>query len=301
MNLVRPTASGSVLVAGTIALDTIARVDALPGPDEACRADAIADRPGGCGANVAHALARLGHRPALLSAAGRGFDGSRAQRALEASGVDLDHVVRAEAPTARAVVTTEDQGRQTIVYHEGATPAMRDLSPVPASLGHFAPGELTAYPALMDACERVTYDPGQETFHRPIEEVLAPIDHADVLLANEHEARRITDVYGGLDALVDALDAVVVTDPGGQDVHTAQGRERVPGVEAELLDATGAGDAHSAGVVHGIDAGWSLPQACRMGSVLAAFAVEGLGAQAGLPTLEEALERYEAAYGEAPA
>lgn len=289
-----------MLVAGTTALDTVLRVETLPDPDTARRADAIVDGPGGCGANVAYALARLGHQPTLMSAVGEGFEATEAHERLAAAGVDLDHLVRSdEAPTARAVLTTDAAGHQEIVYHEGATPRMTQLDPLPAKIGHFAPGELSAYPPLMAACETTLYDPGQETFYRPIEEVIAPIEHAQILVANHHEAERIADAHGGLEALVDELEAVVITDAEGQDLHTPDGRDRVPGVEAEAVDLTGAGDAHSAGMLHGLEQGWSLATACRFGSVLAAFAVEALGAQAGLPGLPAALERYVSAYGEA--
>lgn len=290
-----------MLVAGTVARDTIVRVDSLPGIDEAERAEAIVDGPGGCGANVAHALARLGERPHLLSAVGGDFAGSPEEARLDEAGVGLDGLVRvADASTARAVLTTDGQGRQTITYQEGPTPAMAEIEPEEAPIGHFAPGELTAYPPLMAACEQVTYDPGQETFYRPVEEFLAPIEHADVLLANEHEAEVIADAAGGLDALLADLEAVVVSDAEGQDVHTPDGRVRVPGVEAEAVDTTGAGDAHAAGIVYGLSEGWPLETGCRLGSVLAAFAIEALGAQTNLPRLDEALDRYADAYGDTP-
>lgn len=288
-----------MLVAGTVARDTIVRVDSLPGVDEAERAEAIVDGPGGCGANVAHALARLGGRPRLLSAVGGDFAGSPEEARLDEAGVELDGLVRVpDAATARAVLTSDGRGRQTITYQEGPTPSMAELEPETAAIGHFAPGELTAYPPLMEECEQATYDPGQETFYRPIEEVVAPIEHADVLLANEHEAEMIADAVGGLDALLADLEAVVVSDAEGQDVHTADGRQRVPGVEAEPVDTTGAGDAHAAGIVYCLSEGWPLETGCRMGSVLAAFAIEALGAQTNLPVLDEALARYETAYGD---
>lgn len=290
-----------MLVAGTTAHDTLLRVEDLPAPDEAVRAQRTVDAPGGCGANTAYALARLGHAPTLLTALGRGFEGSRAHGRLTAAGVDLDHAVQdPERSTARAVVTTDREDRQTIVYHEGATPAMRELEPVEADVAHFGPGELSAYPDLMRACGTVTYDPGQETFYRETDEVLAPIEHADVLLVNGHEAERIADAYGSRQALVDALEGLVVTDREGQTVHTPDGTARVDGVPADPVDPTGAGDAHDAGVAHGLEAGWTLEEACRLGSVLAAFAVEELGAQENLPSLDEALSRFEQAYGRPP-
>lgn len=290
-----------MLVAGTTAWDTILRVDDLPDPDTARRASQIVDVPGGCAANTAVALARFGHAPSLLTAVGNDFDEVGLRAHLEEEGVKLDHVHEAkEEVTARAVLTTDDNGRQTIAYHEGATPQMTSLEPVDSAIGHFAPGEITAYPELMQACKTVTYDPGQETFYRPIPDVLAPVPLTDILLVNEHEAERIAQAYGGIEDLLEDVEAILVSDEKGQRLITSDERTRLDGVQADPVDLTGAGDAFDAGFVHGLSQGWNLPDAARFGSVTAAFAIEAIGAQEGLPSLEEALDRYEEAYGSPP-
>ncbi len=290
-----------MIVAGTTAWDTLLRVDELPGPDTAKRATTIVDAPGGCGANTAYALALLGHAPTLLTAVGNDFGTFGIQNRLEDAGVNLDHAYHAEdAPTARAVLTTDAHDRQTIAYHEGATPHMKNLTPVPAPIGHFAPGELTAYPPLMEACDVVTYDPGQETFYRPIEEVIAPIRHTDVLLVNEHEAKHIAEGHEGIEQLLDAVDTLIISDKNGQTIHTGGDTIRTDGVPANPVGLSGAGDAYNAGVLHGIANDWPIEDAARFGSVIAAFTIETYGAQEGLPTLEEAQRRYEDAYGTKP-
>lgn len=292
---------GGVLVAGTTAWDTILRVDDLPGPDTARRASTIVDVPGGCAANTAVALARFGHEPVLLSAVGGDFDEVGLREHLASAGVELGHVHHEpDAVTARAVLTTDDRGRQTIAYQEGATPSMTSLEPVGASIGHFAPGEITAYPDLMAACEAVTYDPGQETFYRAIDEVLAPVPLTDVLLVNEHEAERIAEAYGGVEPLLEDVGAILVSDEKGQRLLTEDRSLRLDAVPADPVDLTGAGDAFDAGFVHGLHEGWPLEDAACFGSVVAAFAIEALGAQEGLPTLDEAIARFEQAYGEQP-
>ncbi|PSG97917.1 hypothetical protein BRD56_03010 [Thermoplasmatales archaeon SW_10_69_26] len=281
-----------VLVAGSTAFDTLARVERFPTEEEAMKADEIASGAGGCGANVARGLARLGHEPRLLSAVGADFADSSAKQALEGDGVDLGRLVRVEdEPTAAAMMATDDTLQQTIIYDEGATPRMRELEPIEAELGHFAPGEVTAYPELMAAVDRVVYDPGQEVFYRPTEEVMAPLDEVDVLVVNEHEAEQLAPAVGGLETLADELEGLVVTHQGGQHVYQSGDRVELDAVEADVVDPTGAGDAHCAGLVHGLAEGWQLPEACRFGSVVAACAIESVGAQRGLPTRDEAQAR----------
>lgn len=285
--------SRAVLVAGSTAFDQVARVERFPGPDEAVKADRIEASPGGCGANVARGLARLGHEPTLLSAVGGDFADTDAERALLDEGVDLSALVRGEDErTAAAMMATDANLEQTIVYDEGATPRMTDLEPVEAELGHFAPGEIAAYPELMAAVDRVVFDPGQEVFYRPVEEVLAPLEHVDVLLVNEHEAARIAEATDdGLEELAADREALVVTHAEGQRVHVDGDVVEIDALAADVVDPTGAGDALSVGLVHGLAEGMSLPEACRLGGAVAACVVEHVGAQRGLPTLADVEER----------
>ncbi len=287
---------------GTLAWDTLARVEELPGPDEAARVTGARREPGGAGANVAAALARLGGEPTLLTAVGPDFAGSAYEARLQALGVDLQAVVD-EAGTAHAWVFTDGAERQHIYFHEGASPAMANLQPVEAPWGHFAPGELGAYPPFMEAVERVSFDPGQEVFHRDPTDVRACLPRADVLFMNRHERERMESVLGHplVELLSDELEVLVETRGGeGTRVVTVEDAFTVPAVPVTVRDPTGAGDSHRAGFLHALMNDWGVEAAARLGNVLASFTVEAPGTQAALPTLEEARGRYEGTYGSGP-
>jgi len=228
-----------------------------------------------------------------LSAVGADFADSDAEQALVDEGVDLSHLVRCEDErTAAAMMATDQAPEQTIIYDEGATPRMTELTPVEADLGHFAPGEITAYPELMARVDRVVFDPGQEVFYRPVEEILAPLDHVDILVVNEHEAGRLgAAVDGGIEALAAECEALVVTHADGQRVHVDGDVVEIDAIEADVVDPTGAGDALSVGLLHGLAEGMGIPEACRYGGALAACVVEHVGAQTGLPTPAEVEQR----------
>jgi sugar/nucleoside kinase (ribokinase family) len=304
-----------VLVAGTVAFDLVGRLPELPEPERAVRLSHLVQRHGGCGGNVAMGLARLGHRPRLVASVGPDFAGSPYERALRDAGVDLSHLVRdGERGTARAIMVSDPEGRQLILYDEGAMPATVEAKPVRANIGMFSPGEFRAYPKLMDACDVSVFDPGQEMNHRPMAETLACVERADIVICNRAEADRIVPAAGGLAALTARLTAFIVTDREGQTIHTSAGARagagarggegegkgkatlRSPAAPAEMVDPTGAGDAFRAGFIHGLASGWDLPRCCRFGSVIAAFVVEKEGAQDGLPTLPEAREREQRAF-----
>jgi len=98
-----------ILCIGALHWDIIGRTPAMmrPGADLPGR---ITRRPGGVAMNVAAALARLGHRPAILTAVGRDGEGAALIAAAAACGLITDHVWRApDLPTDR-YIAIEDGG-----------------------------------------------------------------------------------------------------------------------------------------------------------------------------------------------
>jgi sugar/nucleoside kinase (ribokinase family) len=64
-----------------------------------------------------------------------------------------------------------------------------------------------------------------------------------------------------------------------------------PAFPAAVVDTTGAGDAFHAGYLYALLQGWPLIERLRFANATAACACEALGAQAGLPTLDQAQRR----------
>lgn len=290
-------------VVGTLAFDTLAHVRALATPEETGGVLRLEpDVPGGTAGNVAMALARLGGRCAIVSAVGPDFAGSSYARALEAAGIDLAHVDVAASPTSRAYVFYDEAGGQTTYFYAGASAELRARpDALRGHRAHFCAGEISQYPAMMEAATWASFDPGQETFHRAFADIEACLPHADLLFANRHELARIEQNGWPLERLVETIGTVVETRGGdGTLVHTASGRFAAPAVPVRAKDPTGAGDAHRAGFLYALDRGADVGTAARLANVLGSFAVEAVGAQAGHVTLAQAMERYEKAYGARP-
>jgi len=293
----------SIAVVGTVATDLVGRAARLAGPDEAATVTELAIAPGGCAGNVAAGLARLGERPTLVSAVGPDFRQTPYGRALRTAGVDLAGLVLSRRPTATSILLTDPRGRQSIYYAPGAMADLRLAVPPRADVAHFAAGELRAYPRLMRGSDLVTFDPGQETFQRPLDEVAACLARADVLFANRFELARLRKGLR-LDVrdLLDSGLSVVVETRGkeGSVVHADGARVAVPAVPARAVDPTGAGDAHRSGFLYGLLRDWPLVECAKMGAVTASFAVARVGAQAGLPTERQALARFRQVFGRLP-
>ncbi|MGF1725698.1 PfkB family carbohydrate kinase [Photobacterium nomapromontoriensis] len=74
-------------------------------------------------------------------------------------------------------------------------------------------------------------------------------------------------------------DGATVCEPGKAPVH-------IPAFKVEVADTIAAGDSHCAGVIAGLSAGLPLPQATRLGNMVAAIVVSRQGSD-GAPTREE--------------
>ena len=297
-------ATGVLTVVGTLAFDTLARVPALATPERTGGVVQLhPDAPGGTAGNVAVALARLGAKPRVVSCVGPDFRNSSYERALAVAGVDLSGLQVGASPTSRAYVFYDDRGAQVTYFYSGAS-AEFAASPelVRGQRAHFCAGEIARYPPLMEAAGWVSFDPGQELFHRAFEEIEACLPLVDVLFANRHEMRVFEERGWTLARLLgEGIGAVVETRSAeGTIVHTPNGHFPAPAVAVRAIDPTGAGDAHRAGFLYALGRGVDLGVAARFANVLGSFAVEQVGAQAGHATLAQAIERHEKAFGEKP-
>ncbi len=67
-----------------------------------------------------------------------------------------------------------------------------------------------------------------------------------------------------------------------------------------VVDPTGAGDAHRAGLLLGLARGLDVPAAARLGAVSASFAIECMGTQEHSFSPSDFVQRYEAVFGSMP-
>jgi ribokinase len=280
------------VVVGSLNMDLVLNVPALPSPGQTILSRSRDRLPGGKGANQAVALARLGAGVAMVGAVGDDPDGAELLAALEAAGVSTRHVSRRpRVPTGLAVVCVTADGDNAIVVASGANATL-------------TPDDLaTAAPALPGAGLLLLQ------LEIPLETVLAAAragrDHGVLVVLNAAPAR---DLPTGLLATVDVLvvndgeaaalaggeprDAavrlrergprVVVVTRGGQGCVVAEdrGATALPADPVEVVDTTGAGDCFAAALGFGLAEGRDARQAARFAAAAAALAVTRPGAQA---------------------
>ncbi len=116
----RRTAAPRILCAGIIVLDEVFRVDEFPQPDGKVQAKGFFVVNGGCAANAALAIARLGGRAALAGPmggpAGDDDNGDRVLKALAREQVDCSFCQRVDGlSTALSAIFMNARGDRTIV------------------------------------------------------------------------------------------------------------------------------------------------------------------------------------------
>jgi ribokinase len=297
-----------ILVFGSINIDLVARVPALPRPGETVLAERYAVLPGGKGANQAVAAARAlaGAAPVRMAGAvGRDGFGALARQALEAEGTDTGLVRETDEATGCAFIQVDDAGENVITVASGAN---RLLAAEAALTGVvFAPGDILVLQMETPAGENLKAAAAARRGGARVVLNLAPappdltgdavrrlLDAATILVVNAHEARAAASALGAAPAsprdaarlLAGHGGAAVVATlgpegafavlPGGGEMQAAS-----PAIAA--VDTTGAGDTFvgvlAAGLAEGLAPQAALDRACRA----AALACLKLGAQSAMP------------------
>jgi sugar/nucleoside kinase (ribokinase family) len=301
------------IVLGATAVDLLASgAERLPrAEDGGTSAETVAcDAPlvpslGGGGAGTAYALARLGAGTRLWSATGRDVLGALAFRWLNGGRVGLAALARRDAEaTAATTVLVDGAGRRASFLHAGALPD---------------PGGEELPPALEEGARLllVSLCPRMEGWSpEALSRVLAGA-RARGLTTALAAGRTAVERLGGCLRLVDLLvldgegpslpggcgpDPLVerALDAGASCVVARRGLSGVlarwagdpvpvelPGLPVEDPSGTGVGEGFAAGFVFAAAQGWTLAEAGRFASAVAALVAGQSRGVLGAPTLEQ--------------
>ncbi|MDX1542059.1 MAG: PfkB family carbohydrate kinase, partial [Geminicoccaceae bacterium] len=109
-----------LLVFGSLNVDLLFHVRALPRPGETVLCPSYERAPGGKGANQAAAAAKAGAEVAMAGRIGDDEAGRFARTTLDATGVDTRLVATGTAPTGVAVIGVDERGENQIIVASGA-------------------------------------------------------------------------------------------------------------------------------------------------------------------------------------
>ncbi|ABL70399.1 ribokinase [Paracoccus denitrificans] len=276
---------------GSINIDHVYRLPALPRPGETLHAQSYAQGLGGKGANQSVAAARAGADVVHLGAMAAS-DGWVLGRLAEA-GVQTSAIARLpDIATGHAIILVDTAGENSIVLHGGANLAL------PAALASgigFGPDDillmqnetnLQAETAALArrAGARVIYSAAPFSI-AALREVLP---HVSILSVNEIEARDTFAAFGE-DLPVEGL--LVTRGAEGAEFRDLRGGQawHQPAFAVEAVDTTGAGDCFTGWFAAGLARGENPPTALRHAAAAAALQVTRRGAGDAMPDRTEVL------------
>ena len=291
-------AKAKVAVIGSFAVGLTMRAERFPVAGETLLGTDFDMGPGGKGSNQAIGAARLGADTSLLVKIGDDQFGDMALDIYKEEGVSDEHVIRTpERNTGVGFITLNQAGENFIVLDMGANEL---LTPQEVSAAKDAiAGAQVAMTVLEIPVEtatagmRLAREEGVTTILNPApapkaglpDELLANVD---VLTPNQTELRILLGLPPG-DA-IDSLDAarqlqargvasVAVTRAArGALLVPSEGQpEEIPGIEVNVVDTTGAGDAFNAALGVALAEGQSLSEAVHFAVVAGALACTKLG------------------------
>jgi sugar/nucleoside kinase (ribokinase family) len=314
------SAEDLVLVVGDINLDAILRVAEYPPLGEDSIVESAVIGPGGGAANAACVLAKLGLHPRLLARAGSDPFGDLAVQAVQAAGVDVSAVERdPQRQTGMIVVPVVPGGERTMFSSRGANPAFSLTNLTRDTLQGVKAVQLTGYAFLAspqrDAAWRLAelahemgiplaMDLNLEAARRYPAEMrrLAGMLEICTLGAADGEA-----LYGTAQpesiarSQLELGTLLVAVKLGARGAYLAEAktgaRMTLPAIRVASVDATGAGDAFSAGLLFARLRGLGLPACGLLAGVMGALATTVWGGGPALPGKPEAREMLETLTG----
>jgi sugar/nucleoside kinase (ribokinase family) len=290
-----------VLCAGITVLDEVFLVDRFPQPDGKTQARDFFVVNGGCAANAAVTIARLGGRAALAGPLGgppgQDDNGDRVLAALARENIDCTGCRRIPGlSTALSAIFIDARGdRMIVTYRDERIATARPDDPE----------------ALVAAADLVLADNRYPDFVQPICQAarrrnIPVVIDADrptvendplfslashVIFSSEclRETAGMTDLGEGLRRIAGHTDAFLAVSNGPDDIHFLKEGAvcRLPVFAVRAVDTLGAGDTFHGGFALALAEGRDEIEAMRFGTAAAGIKCTRLGGSAGAPTRAE--------------
>jgi sugar/nucleoside kinase (ribokinase family) len=266
----------------------VRRVDRLPEPGELIVVDDLRLVSGGCAANTAAVIAKLGTRRRLVGLVGKDSMGAAAVADQKACGVDTEFIgIHESKPTSSVIVVVSSDGERSFLYKEGSSETLTLGSVLPALEGanhvHLAGtmklGALDMASVLRHA-KQAGATTSADTDWDPdgiwMDKIAAFLPYCDVLTTSLSEGLHLTGQSDPADigqCLLKLGPELVVVKCGrdGAYGYTSGGALHCPAFEVDAVDTTCAGDSFVAGFIHarisGHDTLGSVRFGCACGSL----------------------------------
>lgn len=286
-----------ITVVGSINMDLVVRTARFPKQGETALGDLYTTVPGGKGANQAVAAARLGGSVNMIGAVGTDAFGDELLRNLEAESVGTASVKRAEGTSGIANILLSD-GDNRIIVVPGANHSLKAEEMAAFENGLKESGivvmQLEMPIPVVQRTLEICHQHGVPVILNP-----APADgftedflpYATYMTPNETEAE---ELFGPeWEHMLEKYPNRLVVTLGSKGARYFDGQKHVlvEGFKTQAIDTTGAGDTFNGALAVALEEAMPFEAAVRFANAAASLSVEKFGAQGGMPSRQEVLQR----------
>lgn len=305
----------NVCILGSINMDLVLRVNRLVKPGETILSKDFKKVSGGKGANQAVAAKRLGANVSFIGMVGADDNGFEIVKAFKEDKIDVSHIkVSNNDPTGMAIITVDDDGRNSIVVVPGANMKIDNTSIEEAKdvikdskllIAQFE----TSIEATIKAF-KVAKENGVITILNPaparnIPEELLKL--TDIIAPNETEVFELTDIkVDDNDKIREAADkliekgvkfVIITLGERGAALASQEKLTIVPAYKVKAVDTTAAGDSFIGALATKLQNEKevdfeNMEEAIKFANKVSSIVVQKQGAQPSLPYLDEVLKAY---------
>ena len=277
------------------------------------RVGRVIETCGGGACNTAVAFSRLGLSASFCGVVASDQWGEKLLSTMQKEQVNTSSATIVEHETSSfSIILSLKTGERTILYTPGVNEHLHDVTfdmdaigkSTAVYLNHLCETSCMIEDNIIDALVarpdvHLTWNPGGCQIDQGYQarDKAALLKVTDLLLLNKEEAltfARCNTVQEALKALTSAGAKHVCITDGKHGVTATDGKKTYHcpvASDVKVVDTTGAGDAFGAGVSWALITGRSLPEALRAGTLNGASVVGAIGAQAGLLTDTQILDR----------
>ena len=298
-----------IIVFGSVNLDIMVQVDALPGAGETVSGADRVMSPGGKGANQALAARRMGADVMLVGAIGDDDFGRQATRLLRDDGVNLSHMQTVERPTGVALIAVNRRGENSIVVSPGANFAIRAAGLDAVQTTHDDILVLQCEVPEKELRSAIAWAKARGTramlnLAPAIPVAPATLHDLDALIVNETECGMLAATLGissepsqFVEVMARRFELTAVTTLGARGLiaHDGGRSYEIGAFPVEAVDTTAAGDAFVGAFAAAIGEGAATEEALKIASAAGALTCTKPGAQQSLPWRKDVREFLTAA------
>jgi sugar/nucleoside kinase (ribokinase family) len=260
---------------------------------------------GGCAANVAVALAKMGVGSRVVGRVGNDAFGDFLTSALTRFGVDVSFVRRSgTAGTSKTVILPVVGEDRRYVHTLGASAelTLQDVRPgAMAGVEVVYLGGYMVLPGLPPGAVVELFETAHRAGARTVLDVVLPGDteasmddlgsilsRVDYFLPNYDEARHLTgekdpERQAALFSEAGAENVIITMGAEGLVVRTRTYTRHVAAPRVDVVDGSGAGDGFAAGLIVGMLERWPMERSLAFASEVGALACTALGCTDGIP------------------